>query len=168
MVALDLALIILIFTLIVIGIVGAIVPGIPGPPIAWFAMLAGHFCSWTQTGWITIVITFILAVIVTVLDFVIQPWLAKTFGGSKACMWGATIGLIIGLLFAAEFIPLVILGPFLGALIGELIANPNDFKSALKASFGALTGFFLGTGIKLICCFVFFWIIIFEMIFHLA
>src|SRR3954462_5378759 len=63
----------------------------------------------------------------------------KKFGGSKAGMWGSTIGLLIG----PFVIPVagILLGPFLGAVIAELLVSKTGFKQALKTGFGSLIGF---------------------------
>ena len=63
----------------------------------------------------------------------------KKFGGSKAGMWGSTIGLLVG----PFVIPVagILLGPFLGAVISELIVSRSGFKQALKTGIGSLIGF---------------------------
>ena len=160
----DIPLLIIIFALFLIGFVGSIVPGIPGPPVAWIGILLGHWCLLTKTSWVTIIITFVAALIITILDFVLQPWLTKNFGGSKAAVWGATIGLIIGLIFGSAFPPLVLIGPFAGAFIGEVTISGNTLTGSLKSATGAFGEFLLGTGIKMICVAVFLGIIIFEII----
>jgi uncharacterized protein YqgC (DUF456 family) len=73
----------------------------------------------------------------------------KRFGGSKYGVWGTNIGLIVGL-----FIPPFgfILGPFIGALIGELIYDSNNFNRALKAAIGSFIGFLASTFLKIAVC----------------
>ena len=63
----------------------------------------------------------------------------KKFGGSKAGMWGSTIGLLLG----PFVIPVagILLGPFLGAVISELIVSRTGIKQALKTGIGSLVGF---------------------------
>ena len=83
--------------LIVIGILGCVLPIIPGPPISFLGLLVLHFTERVQfTGkflfWMAA-----LAIFVTVLDYIVPIWGTKKFGGSKRGMWGAMIGLVIGL-----------------------------------------------------------------------
>ena len=147
--------------LLAIGLVGTVVPILPGVPLAWAGLLTAHFCARTQTPIFILVITGLVAILVTVADTILQPYLTKKFGGSKNAVWGATIGLFVALFLGPLFI---IIAPFIGALIGELISTPNDSKHALKAASGAFLGFLLGTGIKMICVIAFIWIFIFELI----
>ena len=86
-----------------------------------------------------------VAIVVTVLDYIVPIWGTKHFGGSKYGTRGATVGLIIGLFLGPAGI---IIGPFLGAFVGELIFK-DDVRYALKAGFGSLLGFLTGIGLKL-------------------
>ncbi|MCK7529946.1 MAG: DUF456 domain-containing protein [Marinilabiliales bacterium] len=87
----------------------------------------------------------IVAMVVTVIDYVVPIWGTRQFGGSKYGMRGATVGLVIGLFLGPAGI---IIGPFIGAVVGELIFK-DDIKYALKAGFGSLLGFLTGVGLKL-------------------
>ena len=87
--------------------------------------------------------------------------MTKKFGGSKAAVTGSTIGLIAGFFIGPVGI---ILGPFLGALIGEMIHNKGESDGTLKAAFGAFMGFLTGTGIKMICVLLFIWYYIVSFI----
>ena len=91
-----------------------------------------------------------VAVVVTILDYIVPVWGTKKFGGTKYGTRGATVGLIIGLFLGP---PGIILGPFIGAVVGELIFK-DDMKYALKAGFGSLLGFLTGIGLKLAASFV--------------
>lgn len=71
---------------------------------------------------------------------------AKKFGGSRYGIYGTTFGLVIGLIFFPPYG--IIIGPFFGALTGELLYNSNDSQRALRAAFGALIGFLFSTGLK--------------------
>ncbi len=147
--------------LLVIGLIGCVVPALPGVPLAWAGLFAAHFCTLTLTPKSVIIVTGIITIIVTVLDTVLQPWLTKKFGGSKSAVWGATIGLVVAMFLGPVFI---LIGPFAGAFIGEMIANPDDTVKALKAAAGSFIGFLLGTGIKMICVIAFIWIFVWELI----
>jgi len=130
---------------ILVGLSGCILPIIPGPPISYGGLLLLQLSSkqpfTTEYMWLLAGIV----VVVTVIDNVVPIWSTKKFGGSKWGTWGSAIGLVIGFFFA----PLgIIIGPFAGAVIGELISG-KDSKIAFRSGFAALLGFVFGTGLKL-------------------
>lgn len=130
-----------------IGVIGSVVPALPGPPISFVGILLLYFCG-EEVSTTTLVVTGIIAAVITVLDYIAPIWLTKKVGGSKLSMWGAGIGMFVGLFLG----PLgIILGPFIGALIGELIAGNSDGK-ALTVAFMSFISFMLTTGIKLVYC----------------
>ncbi len=159
---LDIFLVILSGLLFFLGLLGTFAPILPGIPLAWIGLLLSRFCSYTQTKIWILVVTGILSIAVMVLDTILQPWLTKKSGGSKAGIWGSTIGLFISLFLGPIFI---IIAPFLGAFIGELLNDSSDIQKALKAAFGTFKGFLLGTGIKMITIFIFIWIFVFNLLF---
>lgn len=134
------------------GIVGAIVPVLPGPPIAWLAVLLLSFtpCSNDLTATFLIV-TAALAVIITILDYLVPAW------GTKAGTKGSTIGLLVavfvlpvlGLTLGPFGLTSLLLGPFVGAYIGEVTQNTPS-QQALRSAFGSFIGFLTGTFIKLV------------------
>lgn len=131
---------------ILAGIVGCILPVIPGPPLSWAGLLLLHWTRFTQFSATFLLVMACLAIAVTVLDYIIPVWGTKKFGGSKAGMWGATIGIFAGIFF---FPPVgIIVGPFIGAVLGEIIAG-KESGPALKAGLGSFIGFLLSTGLKL-------------------
>ena len=136
--------------LMITGIIGCLVPVLPGPPISFLGLISLHF---TRFGHFTeaALITFgAIALTVTVLDYIVPVWGTKKFGGSKYGTRGAAIGLIIGLFLG----PLgLIIGPLAGAFVGELIFR-DDINYAIKAGFGSLLGFLTGVGLKLAASFV--------------
>lgn len=92
-----------------------------------------------------------LALAVTIIDYIVPVWGTKKFGGSKAGIWGATIGLVLGIFF---FPPIgIILGPLAGAIIAESITG-KEFNKSFIAGLGSLFGFLMGVVIKLIASFV--------------
>ncbi len=134
--------------LIIVGLIGCVLPIIPGPPLSFLGLLTLHFTKFGEGEYTTnfLLILALIATVVTVLDFVVPVWGTKKFGGTKAGMWGATIGLIIGMIFLG---PLgLIFGPLVGAIIGESIKGANN-KDAFKAGLGAFFGFLMGVGLKL-------------------
>lgn len=145
----DYFLLALAILLMVIGIIGCLVPVLPGPPLSYLGIVILHFTQYAEYSKKLLLILGAIAVIVTVLDYFVPVWGTKKFGGSKYGVRGATIGLIVGIFFGP---PGIIIGPFLGAIIGEMIFK-DDFKYALKAGFGSLLGFLTGIGLKLAASF---------------
>ena len=147
--------------LLVIGFAGTIVPVLPGAPLAWIGLLLAYFSSYTDISVTALIITAVIAILVSVLDNIFPIIFTKQSGGSKAGTWGSTIGLIIGFFIG----PIgIIAGPFIGAWVGEMIHDNSDSKRALSAAFGSLKGFLLGTGMKMIACGIFIWIFVTSLV----
>ena len=133
--------------LMLLGIIGSFLPVLPGPITSWFGFLLLYFSPLIEVSKKFLIITLIIAIIIWVLDYFIPAMGTKKFGGSRAGMIGTTIGLLVGL-----FSPIpggIIIGPFLGALFGEM-PNKPDSKTALKAAFGSFLGFLTSTFIKFV------------------
>jgi len=148
----DITLAVLGAALVLVGFAGSILPIIPGPPISWVGLLLlkwtdfpnDHGTAYENTLWILL----FFVVLVTILDYVVPIMGTKKYGGSKRGVWGATIGVVVGLFFG----PLgIIIGPFLGAYIGEITTGKKE-KEALRAAWGSFMGFLLGVGLKLMVC----------------
>ncbi|MDT7829406.1 DUF456 domain-containing protein [Pricia sp. S334] len=150
----DIALLIIGFILMLVGILGSFLPVLPGPPISWVGLLLLHLTAGVPQNWTFLGITAAVAVIVLALDYIIPAMGTKKYGGSRAGMIGTTIGLVVSLLFPVLGIFGIIIWPFLGALVGELI-NKADQKTALKAAFGSFMGFLAGTFLKFVVSVVF-------------
>lgn len=133
--------------LIMMGLVGCFIPIIPGPIVAFCGLLCIISTSHAPTL-ATLVILGFFTLVVTVLDYVVPAWGAKRFNCSKLGTWGCVIGTFLGLLF----VPFgLLLGPFCGAFIGELIAR-KPIKAAVLGGVGAFLGFLSGVLIKVIAC----------------
>ncbi len=135
---------------IIAGLIGCLVPVLPGPPLSFAGVFFLHLTRFADFGKTTLGILAIIAIVVTILDYIVPVWGTRKFGGSKYGARGATVGLIIGLFLGP---PGIILGPLIGAVVGELIFK-DDLKYALKAGFGSLLGFMTGIGLKLIASFI--------------
>ena len=144
----DLFLICLSGFFILLGIAGSFLPVIPGPLTAWLGLFILNYVSITSLSVQFLIISFSIALFIFLLDLFIPVLWARRFGGGKGSTFGASIGLIIGILFLGPFG--ILIGPFLGAFFGELIANQNNKKGALKAAFGSLIGFLSGVFLKFI------------------
>ena len=145
-------LIAVVIVLALIGLVGALVPGIAGTPFSFLALLVLSFVNGIDYSTRFLVIMGVIGAAVFTVDYVIPVWGTKKLGGSRAGVRGSTIGLVLGLLvtfvFPIGFIA-VLLGPFIGAYIGEKSAGTEDHL-AWRSAFGSFVGFLLGTGIKTI------------------
>jgi uncharacterized protein len=129
------------------GLAGSILPVLPGPPLNYLAILLIHFTGIYGYTDRFLISWLILTIIVLVLDYFIPIWGAQLSGGSRKGIWGATIGLVVGLVF---FPPLgMIVWSFVGAIIGEMVAGKN-LDLAIKAGTGTFIGFLAGTVAKFI------------------
>lgn len=127
------------------GIVGAIVPALPGPPLSFASLLTVYFTCPGSISTEMLIWMLVLTIVVSVLDYIAPIWLTKIGGGSKAAIWGSTIGLIAGLFFAPFGL---ILGPLAGAFIGEM-SNESSLGKATKVALMSFISFLLTTGLKL-------------------
>lgn len=135
------------------GLIGSLIPVLPGPPLSWIGLLLLHLTDSIPDDWTFLSITLAIALIVFALDYIIPAMGTKKFGGTKAGMIGTSIGLIIGII--APVPGGIIIGPFLGAFLGEL-SNKADSQTAVKAAFGSFIGFITGTFLKFIVAIVYF------------
>ena len=147
---LDIFLIIAGIILLLVAFAGCFLPVLPGPPLAFGALILLHFTTITDVPYEVLWTMAGLALIATILDYIVPVWGTRKFGGSKAGEKGAIAGVIVGLFLG----PLgIILGPFLGALAGELLSGtPGD--RAFRSAIGSFIGFLLGVGLKLMVTFV--------------
>lgn len=143
----ETALYVLAGSLWLLGVVGCVVPVVPGPPVAY----AGFLClMWTPKapGWPSVAALGAVVAVVTVLDFLASAWGARKFKCSKWGAWGGVVGACVGVFF----FPLGLLaGPFAGALVGELLAGRN-LTDGVHSGFGAVLGFLGGVFAKLLAC----------------
>ena len=157
----DLILIVLGLFLVILGIIGSVLPVLPGPITGWLGLLLLFLTSAIPINYYLLGITFFVALLILILDYIIPGIGAKKFGGSKKGANGATLGLIIGLLLP---IPLgFVIGAFAGAFIGELIHDPKDLKRAIKSAFGSFIGFLASTTMKLFVSVIFLVIFVYEL-----
>ena len=149
----DIVLVIVGFLFCILGIVGSFLPVLPGPFTSWIGLLILHFTDAVSQNWTFLGITLAISILVWVLDYIVPALGTKRFGGTKYGMIGSSLGLLVGILFLGPFG--IIIGPFAGAFIGEIIKNNSDSGKALKAAFGSFIGFLAGTFIKFVVSVVF-------------
>jgi uncharacterized protein YqgC (DUF456 family) len=132
--------------LILIGILGLVLPALPGAPLVFLgALLAAWAEDFAYLGAGSLLLLGVLALLAIVVDFVASAFGVRRYGASGRAMLGATVGAVVGLLFG---IPGVLFGPFLGAMVGELSLR-RSLGAASRAGVGATIGLVLGTAAKL-------------------
>lgn len=149
--------------LILVGIIGAIVPALPGPPLSWAGLLLAYLAADNTVSTTVLLVMLGVTVLVTVLDYFAPALMTKLGGGSKAASTGATVGTLLGLFVAPWGL---LFGPMIGAFLGEWIsvsrqpvivtgANvPAESKlvHSLRVALLSFAGFLLTTGLKLVSC----------------
>jgi uncharacterized protein YqgC (DUF456 family) len=131
--------------LVVAGLVGLVLPALPGPLLLFAGLwLAAWAEGYVHVGTATLVFLGVLAALASLADFVAGAFGARRYGASGRSVAGAALGAVVGLFFG---IPGLLLGPFIGALLGELSAR-HDLVAASRAGWGATLGLALGTAAK--------------------
>ena len=144
----GIALVILAFILIIFGLLGGIVPVLPGPPLSYLGLL---FMQWSGYGKFSpsfLLLWAVITAIVTIMDYILPAFMAKRFGGSRAAAIGSLLGVVAGMFIFPPWG--LIIGPFFGALIGELIHDRANGAKAFKVALGAFLAFIAGSGAKMI------------------
>ncbi len=133
--------------LLLTGLLGAILPLLPGPPLSLAGLvlygLATHFTRISVTA---VIIFSVLTALTLLLDILAPALGAKGYKASRGGTWGAILGAVFGLLVLGP--AGIIFGPLLGAFLGEYLAVRNS-EQALGAAWGAFLGFLLGTAVRL-------------------
>ncbi len=143
----DILLSILALLFVVIGIIGCIVPILPGVVLAYAGLLCCFFCSFSDISTVSVFVWLALTLAVSAADYFLPAYMSKWAGGTKAGMRGATAGMLVGFLLGN--VVGAIIGPFIGAVAGELLHDGKDTAKALKVGFGSFLSFLVGTGLKL-------------------
>ncbi len=145
----DILLALAAFALALLGIIGNILPGLPGSLFSYAALLCAWGTTYSGLGTATLLLWLAVTLAVSAVDYFLPAWMTKRFGGSRAGAIGATVGVFAGFLLPLPFVG-ILLGPFIGAVIGEMLHDGTDRGRALKVGFGSFLSFIVGTGIKLI------------------
>lgn len=158
----DYLLLLLSCIFIVGGILGSVLPALPGLPVSWLGLLLFYCISALQMDWYILGTMLGVVVIISILDYVIPSMATKKFGGSKYGVWGTNIGLVFGI-FAP--VPLgFIWGPILGAFLGEFLFNKSNTNQSIKAATGSFIGFLASTFMKFVISIVFLGIWVYKLI----
>jgi uncharacterized protein YqgC (DUF456 family) len=136
--------------LVLAGIAGLVLPALPGAPLLFFGLVAAAWAEeFVYVGWGTLTVLGGLAVLTYAVDFAAGAFGAKRFGASNRAIAGAALGTLLGLFFG---LPGLLLGPFLGAVAGELTLS-RDLRGAGTAGIGATLGLVLGAAVKIALAF---------------
>ena len=146
----DLIILTLGFVCIIVGLLGSFLPVLPGPSISWVGLALLYFTKAVPANYWILGVALLITIIISVLDYVIPAKGTKKFGGSSYGIWGTNIGLVIGIFAPIPFGFLI--GPFVGALVGELIYDYKDHNRALKAAAGSFVGFLASSFMKFVIC----------------
>ena len=135
---------------LLIGVIGSILPALPGPPLSYMGLLLLHFTERVEFTLTQHIIWIVLVLLTILADYLLPLLGVKKSNGSK---WG-NIGCIVGTVAGIFLFPPwgIIICPFLGAVLGELLFADKKAPEALKSGFGAFIGFILGTIFKLSVC----------------
>ena len=144
----DIALSLLALLFTVVGIIGCIVPALPGVILSYAGLLCSWFTSYTTIGTSALWIWLAITIVVSVIDYYLPAWMTRRFGGSRSGAIGATVGVFAGFFLFPPFG--IVLGPFFGAVIGELLHDKSDPAKALLIGLGSFLSFIVGTGLKVV------------------
>lgn len=154
----DIAIIIIAILCILIGLIGSILPALPGPSLAYGGLLIlllgeNSGAALAQNGYLWLIILGFITLFISIADYYMPIWGTKKFGGTKAGARGSTIGLIVAVILtfisAGFAVILIIAGPFIGAYIGEKQAGQSS-QIALQSAKGSFLGFIAGTFMKIV------------------
>lgn len=144
----------------VVAFIGLIYPVIPSVLfIIGGFLLYGLIDTFSSMGWLFWIIQLLFTILLFGADTLANLFGIKRFGGSNAGGWGSTIGLIFG----PFVIPVagILIGPFLGAVIAELLVTRAGFKQALRSGVGSLIGFLTSVVVKAVVMIIMIGIFIF-------
>ena len=131
--------------LVLVGLAGVVLPAIPGTMLIFAGLwLAAWSDGFVRVSVATIVVLGVVAAATYFVDAAMMALGMKRLGTSRRAMIGAAVGMVIGLFFG---LPGLIVGPFAGAVLGELTAH-QDLRRAGRAGLAAWIGFVIGTAVK--------------------
>ena len=137
--------------LIGIGVAGIVLPALPGTLLIFAGILLAAWAEgFSRVGMWPLIAIGVIGGLTYFVDLVAAALGAKKLGASKRAMIGAGLGTLGGLFLG---LPGIIIGPFVGAVIGELTVE-RDIRKAGKAGVAAWIGFAIGTAVKVSMAFL--------------
>ena len=144
--SLTLGLWLLVFALVAVGLVGVVLPMLPGVPMIFIGLwLAAWIDDYARVGAVTLTALGVIVVLAIAIDFVASALGAQRVGASPQAIWGSVLGSLVGLFFG---LPGIVLGPFVGAVLGELSAR-RSLGQATNVGIATWMGLLFGTLAKL-------------------
>src|SRR3569832_944571 len=148
--------------LIVVGLVGIVLPVLPGTVFILAGIALGAWIDhFTRVGWFSLTAVTILAVLSWIADYLSAVMGAKRAGASKQAIWGAAIGTIVGVFMG--FVGIFFM-PLVGAAVGELMARRSHHQ-ALRVGVATWVGLMLGMLAKFVLAFMMIGIFIAALVF---
>ncbi|MBW1710918.1 MAG: DUF456 domain-containing protein [Deltaproteobacteria bacterium] len=145
--AFAVVLIILGLILAISGLIGCILPIIPGPPLSYIALILLSLAkNWEPFSAAFLIVMGVIALVVLILDYVVPLIGAKKYGATRLGLWGSIIGMVVGIFFFPPFG--IFIGGFAGAMAGELFAGKAG-NEALRAGIGVFIGNLVSIGLKM-------------------
>ncbi|MCL6634767.1 MAG: DUF456 family protein [Peptococcaceae bacterium] len=133
--------------LFTVGVIGTVLPALPGAPLIWLGMLVyGFFVKFNNLPWTFFLGQGLAVALIFLVDYLAGVWGVRRYGGSKAAVWGSVLGGLLGVLLMGPFG--LIFGPFGGAVAGELYQK-SPLEKAFRAGMGTIIGYLGGTVLKL-------------------
>ena len=146
--------------IVIAGLAGTVIPALPGVPLVFAGLFVvawiGHF---ETISWITVGVLAMLTVVTWVMDLLASVLGARYLGASPRALWGAVFGAILGIFFG---LPGIVLGPFIGAVLGEL-SGGSDLLQSGRSGLGAWLGMVVATAAKLAVVFLMIGLVIFKL-----
>ena len=147
----DIALYLLAAALIIGGLIGSVIPALPGLPMIFGGIwLSAAVDDYRHLGLWWLLLVGGLGAAGVIIEFIASTLGAKRVGASRLALWGASLGTLAGMFFG---IAGLLLGPFIGALLGEL-ASGNSVLRSTHVGVGTWIGLLFGTLLKLVISFV--------------
>jgi uncharacterized protein YqgC (DUF456 family) len=146
--------------IVIAGLAGTVIPALPGVPLVFAGLFVAAWIGQFETiGWFMIGVLAVLAIVAWAVDFLAGALGARYLGASSRAFWGATFGAIVGIFFG---FPGIVLGPFIGAMLGEL-SGGSDLLQSGRSGLGAWLGMVVATAAKLAIAFLMIGLVVFKL-----
>jgi hypothetical protein len=137
---------VLAIVMVCVGVAGSVLPALPGVPLVFAGLLLAAWAGgFQQVGWVTLALLGVLTALSFVIDFAATAAGARRVGATRLAVVGAALGTLVGVFLG---LPGLLLGPFVGAVAGELISH-GRMQQATRAGLATWVGLLFGTLAKL-------------------
>jgi uncharacterized protein len=145
--------------LVVVGLAGAVLPALPGVPLVFGGLIVAAWADdFQRVGWVVLTLLGLLTLFSFAIDFAATALGAKRVGATRLAVIGAAVGTVFGIFLG---IPGLILGPFAGAVAGEMLSH-GEWRKATQAGVATWIGLLFGTLAKLALVFTMLGIFVFA------